>query len=130
MLEIDVTNFVEHEVAGRILKHTGAIIQIHCDNIMTKVILYIATSLDGFIADENGDVDWLPHPSDENDEFGHRSFMKRISIIIMGSRSYQQILSFGDWTWGNKTTYVFTSKALTTDQSDIFFITNHFGCWY
>ena len=34
---------------------------------MNKVILYIATSKDGFIADKNGDVDWLPHPKDDHD---------------------------------------------------------------
>ena len=89
---------------------------------MTKVILYIATSLDGFIADKNGGVDWLPHPNGETDEFGFKDLMKRVSIILMGRRSYQQILGFGDWAWGDKTTYVFTSQPLTTDRSDILFV--------
>lgn len=89
---------------------------------MSKIILYIATSQDGFIADKNGGVDWLPHPEDDADEVGYGALMNRISSIVMGSRSYQQILGFGDWAWGDKTTYVFTSQPLITTRSDIFFV--------
>jgi dihydrofolate reductase len=93
--------------------------------VKNNVILYIAISADGFIARENGDVDWLPQPtdaSDDNDEHGYKALMARISIIVMGSKSYQQILGFGDWGWGDKTTYVFTSQPLTTERNDIFFV--------
>jgi dihydrofolate reductase len=85
---------------------------------MNKIILYIATSLDGFIADINGGVDWLPHPKDdaELEAVGYKSLMSRIDTILMGSRSYKQILSFGDWGWQDKHTYVFTSKKLKTDK--------------
>jgi dihydrofolate reductase len=91
---------------------------------MTKVILYIATSQDGFIADKNGGVDWLPHPSDDNsdDEFGYQALIDSISVIVMGSKSYKQILGFGDWAWQNKQTYVFTSQPLTTVQNNIAFV--------
>lgn len=42
--------------------------------------------------------------------------MKRIDTILIGSRSYKQILSFGDWGWPDKHTYVFTSKKLEADK--------------
>jgi dihydrofolate reductase len=85
---------------------------------MNKIILYIATSLDGFIADINGGVDWLPHPKDdaEIEAVGYKDLMERIDTILMGSRSYKQILSFGDWGWPDKHTYVFTSQQLETDK--------------
>ena len=89
---------------------------------MNKVILYIATSLDGYIADVNGGVDWLPHPTGNDDEFGYMSLMDRIKIIIMGSRSYEQILSFGEWGWPDKQSYVFTSRSLSTSISNIKFV--------
>jgi len=89
---------------------------------MSKIILYIATSQDGFIADKDGGVAWLPHPEDDTDVVGYGALIKRTSSIVMGSRSYQQILGFGDWAWSNKTTYVFTSQALTTTRPDIFFV--------
>lgn len=91
---------------------------------MTKIILYIATSQDGFIADKNGGVDWLPHPQTENesDEFGYKALIDKISSIIMGSTSYKQILGFGAWAWPDKKTYVFTSQPLSTHQTNLFFV--------
>ncbi|MCE2992863.1 MAG: dihydrofolate reductase family protein [Alphaproteobacteria bacterium] len=93
---------------------------------MKKIILYIATSLDGFIADINGGVDWLPHPKDdaEIDEFGYKSLMSSIDTILMGSASYKQILGFGDWGWSDKQTYVFTSQPLESNKPFIS-ITNY-----
>lgn len=90
---------------------------------MSKVILYIATSSDGFIADKNGDVDWLPQPKDDHDleVVGYKKLMERIDTIVMGSRSYKQILGFGQWAWPDKQTIVFTSQPLTTMNSYINF---------
>ncbi len=85
---------------------------------MSKIILYIATSEDGFIADKNGGVDWLPHPKDDSEleAVGYKDLMSRISTILMGSASYKQILGFGDWAWPDKQTYVFTSWQLENDK--------------
>ena len=60
---------------------------------MNKIILYIATSEDGFIADKNGDVDWLPHPKDDNDLeiVGYNKLMQRIDTILMGSRTVNRL---------------------------------------
>lgn len=86
---------------------------------MKEIILYIATSLDGFIADKDGNVDWLPQP--KNDEelkaVGYLDLMSRIDTILMGRRSFQQILGFGEWGWPDKQTYVFTSKPLDTETN-------------
>ncbi len=81
---------------------------------MSKIILYIATSEDGFIADKNGGVDWLPHPKDDHDLeiVGYKKLMERINIILMGSRSFKQIIGFGNWGWADKQTYVFSKQAL------------------
>lgn len=88
---------------------------------MNKVILYIATSLDGFIADQDGGVDWLPHPDDPEDMVGFKALLDRVSIIVMGSHSYRQILGFGEWAWPDKQTYVFTSQTLPAACSNVFF---------
>lgn len=98
---------------------------------MTKVILYIATSTDGFIADKDGSVGWLPHYENvvDTDEFGYDTLMGRISVIVMGNRSYLQILGFGDWAWPGNTTYVFTKQSLASTRDDIKFVNddvNHF----
>ena len=71
---------------------------------MSKVILYIATSQDGFIADKDGDVNWLSQPEDDSDleVVGYKNLMQRIDTIIMGSNSYKQILGFGNWACVDK----------------------------
>lgn len=88
---------------------------------MSKIILYIATSQDGFIADKNGGVDWLPQPKNDAElkAVGYEDLMSRIDTILMGSNSYKQILGFGDWGWPDKQTYVFTSKLLGSEQPHI-----------
>ncbi|GGI78530.1 dihydrofolate reductase family protein [Legionella impletisoli] len=81
---------------------------------MSKIILYIATSQDGFIADKTGDVDWLPPPKDDHDLeiVGYKKLMQRIDIILMGRRGFKQIIGFGNWGWTDKQTYVFSKQDL------------------
>ena len=59
-----------------------------------KVIVFIAMSLDGYIARENGDIDWLLElsPSDPGD-YGYWEFEKRINTVIMGKATYDQFQS-------------------------------------
>jgi len=91
---------------------------------MKKVILYIATSADGFIADNQGNVDWLPQPKNDNDLeiVGYNNLIQRIDTIVMGNNSYQQIKTFGAWGWPDKKTYVFTIEPMQSDVSYITFI--------
>lgn len=51
-----------------------------------------------------------------------KNLLDRIKFIFMGSKSYQQILGFGEWAWKDKTTYVFTSNKSYTDQHHIHFV--------
>lgn len=87
---------------------------------MTKVILYIATSQDGFIADKDGGVGWLdPYNNIEGEDCGYHAFYKSIDGIIMGSRSYEQILGFGPWIWPGKPAFVFTANSLTVERPEV-----------
>lgn len=92
-------------------------------NKMNKIILYIATSSDGYIADIHGGVDWLPQPknSEELEMVGYNQLMNRIDTIVMGSKSFEQIISFGEWGWLNKHTYVFTNKLLKSELTCVEF---------
>ena len=71
---------------------------------MKKIILFIASSLDGYVARENGDIDWLP----QNTASGYDEFYKSIDTVIMGKKTYDQILTFGDYPYKDKKSYVFT----------------------
>ncbi|EDO44863.1 predicted protein [Nematostella vectensis] len=82
---------------------------------MKKVILYIATSQDDFVADKDGGVGWLPQPDQGDVATGSHDFktvLDRVDTIIMGSKSYKQILTFGDWAWPDKHSYILSSKKI------------------
>jgi len=69
-----------------------------------KIKLFIACSLDGYIAKEDGSVDWLPQSKDS----GYDNFYKSIDTVLMGKKTYEQILTFGKYPYKDKTSYVFT----------------------
>lgn len=80
--------------------------------IMSKIILYIASSLDGFIARRNGDISWLDAYQVEGEDYGYSKFLKTIDIIVMGSKTYEQVLNFGGWPYEGFKTYVMTKRQL------------------
>lgn len=89
---------------------------------MTKFILYIATSLDGYIARVDGSIDWLLPPPEEIDEDeDYLKFYGSIDALVMGYTTYEQILGFGDWPYPSKLSYVLTSRNLSTTRTDIIF---------
>jgi len=76
---------------------------------MGKIICNLATSLDGFIADERGGVDWLNDFQAE--DYGMIDFFEQCATAIMGSKTYEQALSFNSW-FGKMEGVVFTSRKL------------------
>ena len=77
---------------------------------MRQVILYIAVSLDGYIAPSDGDVSWLDPYNPE--DYGFTEFYRRIGVVIMGAATYEQNLTFGEWPYGATKTYVITGREL------------------
>ena len=66
-----------------------------------KASVYIATSLDGFIARQDGALDWLPGADGGGDgeDYGYQAFMATVDVLVMGRNTYEQVLSFGDWPY-------------------------------
>lgn len=69
---------------------------------MTKVVLNIATSLDGYIAGLHDEVDWLDHYSGSGDDYGFKEFIAGVGAVIMGRRSYDLGVKQG---WFKKDAY-------------------------
>ncbi|MBO3442976.1 dihydrofolate reductase family protein [Clostridium sp. CCUG 7971] len=90
-----------------------------------KVILYIAMSLDGYIARKNGDIDWLCGDGSEPDsDFGYKDFYEGIDTVILGKTTYDQVvneLSVGVWPYEGIDSFVFTSKDIENNK-DVKFI--------
>ena len=63
--------------------------------------VFIATSLDGYIADKDGGLDWLQSiPNPESLDMGYVDFIDRIDALIMGRKTFEKVCSFdGDWPY-------------------------------
>ena len=63
-------------------------------------IVYIATSLDGYIARKDGNLDWLTEiPNPGNSDFGFSLFMDRIDGIVMGRNTFETVVGFNEWPY-------------------------------
>lgn len=91
---------------------------------MKKISLFIAMSIDGYIADNNGSVEWLSgHSDDEEIIDAYGAFIKDIDTVIMGYNTYHQIvteLSPNEWVYEDLKTYVITHKELPSNDNIIF----------
>lgn len=85
----------------------------------SRKIVYIATSLDGFIARKNGDIDWL----EEDPSYDYYpEFIRNVEVILMGAGTYEKVMSFGiDWPYPKQRSYVFTHKKAHTKEKNIEF---------
>jgi dihydrofolate reductase len=75
-----------------------------------KASVFIATSLDGFIARANGDLDWLPAGGGE--PHGYDEFIASVDALIIGRKTYETVLGFEAWPYGEKRVFVLSSRAL------------------
>lgn len=95
---------------------------------MRKLKAYIATSLNGKIAKEDGSVDWLEEiPNPEKEDYGYASFYDSIDTTIQGYATYKQIIDWDiDFPYPDKKNYVLTRKQELEDTDHATFIsTNH-----
>lgn len=87
---------------------------------MRKVTLFIAMSLDGYIADSRGKVDWLAGQGDGGEEVdSYGEFIWEIDTVIMGWNTYHQIvteLSPDEWPYSGLTAYVITHRLLMSSE--------------
>lgn len=79
---------------------------------MGNVILYIAISLDGFIARRDGDIAWLTAYDNPGEDYGYATFYARVGAVILGGRTYRQVLDLGSWPYPGMPTYVATRGPL------------------
>lgn len=90
-----------------------------------EVTLFIAMSLDGYIADEDGKIDWLQAFEDqEGTTSSYDMFIKNIDSIIMGYKTYHQLITKitpNQWPYDDQNTFVITHRSLS-DRPGISFV--------
>lgn len=87
---------------------------------MGKIILYIATSLDGFIARKNGSVDWLTKYEQSGEDYGYEKFLDSIETVILGNTTYKEFKA----PYGDKKCFVF-SRTNTGQENNIVYVNNN-----
>jgi dihydrofolate reductase len=84
-----------------------------------KCSVFIATSLDGYIAGPDGDISWLEKPEYKSSPFpglSYDDFISTVDAIIMGRNTFEKVLTFGFWPYDSTTIYVLSSRKLTIPE--------------
>jgi len=80
-----------------------------------KISAFIATSLDGYIARTNGDINWLMEADNSSgkEDYGYKKFSTTVDCMVMGRNSMEMVMSFPNWPYEDKRVIVL-SKTLKT----------------
>lgn len=81
---------------------------------MTTGHVFIASSLDGFIARRDGDIEWLDKVADDTEDNGYDEFIASVDGLIMGRNSFEKVLSFGIWPYTKPV--VVLSRSLSAED--------------
>ncbi|HEV7766184.1 MAG TPA: dihydrofolate reductase family protein [Thermoanaerobaculia bacterium] len=74
------------------------------------VTVFIGTSVDGFIARANGDLDWLPVGGGE--EHGYTEFIASVDAIVIGRKTFETVMGFDAWPYGDKRVVVLSHQPI------------------
>lgn len=80
------------------------------DPSLPRAAVFIAASIDGYIAREDGDLDWL-HGEGDGGDHGYADFMASIDTLVMGRKTFEKVLTFDAWPYGSKRVVVLSSGA-------------------
>lgn len=80
-----------------------------------KLSVFIAASLDGYIAREDGSLDWLMRMNElvtPGEDCGYKEFIATVDALVMGRNTYEKVLTFGEWPYGELPVIILSSKPL------------------
>ena len=81
--------------------------------------VFIATSMDGFIAREDGSLDWLDRANaavPEGEDCGYKAFMGSVDALVMGRGTFEAVLGFDFWPYSEKRTLVLSSRGVAVPE--------------
>lgn len=84
-----------------------------------QVRAFLATSLDGFIAGPNDELDWLQGHGEDGVEDTFSPFFAEIGSMLMGRRTFDVVSQFDEWPYGDTSVLVATSRSLSTTQPNV-----------
>ena len=93
---------------------------------MRKIIVYIATSADGYIARPDGDVAWLDRPQPKGN-YGMAAFYKSVDTVLMGRKTHEIGLKLGQDAYPGKKNYIFSRTRRRSRNPDVEFVAGAVG---
>lgn len=81
-----------------------------------RASVFIATSLDGFIARDDGAIDWLPAVGKNGEDYGYARFMATVDAMVIGRRTYELARGFEPWPYGSTPVVVLSRSPVAVPQ--------------
>lgn len=75
-----------------------------------KASVFVGVSVDGFMARTDGELDFLPEGGGE--PHGYEEFMSTVDALVIGRKTYETVLGFGSWAYGNRPVFVLSTREL------------------
>jgi dihydrofolate reductase len=82
--------------------------------------VFIATSLDGYIARPDGGIDWLERVELAGEDYGFADFFASVDALVMGRATYDVVSSFAEWPYADKRLYVLTNRPAEAVHGEVF----------
>ena len=87
-------------------------------SVRPQCSVFIAMSLDGYIARADGSLDWLSVVEREGEDYGYRAFVDGVDALVMGRKTYDTVLGFDEWPFAGKRCIVLTHARPTSPRAD------------
>jgi dihydrofolate reductase len=84
--------------------------------VRLKTIVYIGTSLDGFIARKDGDINWLTQFANDEAIHAYEEFINRVDAIVIGRGTFEKVLTFPSWPYDRKVFVLSNSIKQVPDE--------------
>jgi dihydrofolate reductase len=78
-------------------------------NERPKISIYIAMSIDGYIARKDGNLDWLMHGHTGDEDYGFKKFINSVDALVLGRNTYQVVSGFDEWPYKGKRVIVLSN---------------------
>lgn len=85
-----------------------------------KISMYVAASMDGFIARPDGDISWLGNTEVELQDYDYQAFYETVDCLVMGGKTYRQIRASHEWFYAGKPTWLYSRQPFVVDIPDVF----------
>ncbi len=91
------------------------------DSQRPRCSVFIATSLDGYIARPDGGIDWLSIVETPGEDYGFQEFFDSVDVVLLGRNSYDVVLGFPEWYYPGKRVIVLTHRPTESRHGEEFY---------